>query len=174
MRGRLLLAVVAGAAVALSGCGTVLNLAGDDPYIYGGVQKDLAFIQTPRTEPLSGGCGKGGAAFVGLVLADVSLSAIADTLTLPLAVYLRQNERPEPGETGYTGGRGNPGGAAGPPTPGGPNPLGWGDGEGWAPGRKTKRPAEQDRAEAPSKEARPTTPPIIVPPPLSPEQSSGL
>src|SRR5918911_112307 len=68
MRGRLLLAVVAGTAVTLSGCGTILNLAGDDPDIYGGVQKDLAFTQTPRTSPLSGGCGKGGWGFVGLVL----------------------------------------------------------------------------------------------------------
>jgi uncharacterized protein YceK len=81
------------AAVSLGGCGTICNFAHGDPDIYGGVQKDVEIIQTPRT---AGGGGvsynKGSPIFAVLVLADTGLSLVADTLTLPLAIYLRQNE----------------------------------------------------------------------------------
>jgi uncharacterized protein YceK len=74
-----------------SGCGTICNFAHSDPEIYGGVQNDVAVIMTPQTGGSSGG-GQGMAIFAGLVVADVCCSAVADTLTLPLAIRLRQNK----------------------------------------------------------------------------------
>jgi uncharacterized protein YceK len=77
------------AAVCQGGCGTILNFAKGDPDIYGGVQKDIQFIQTPRAG--GGGVGVNPSSLVLLVPVDACLSLVADTLTLPLAVYLRQN-----------------------------------------------------------------------------------
>lgn len=71
------------AAVSLCGCGTVFNLVGKDPQAFGGVQKDLDFIDTPNH------LGKAGI----VVYADVPLCFVADTLTLPLVVYLIQHPR---------------------------------------------------------------------------------
>jgi uncharacterized protein YceK len=83
-------AAVFAAAVAalLSGCGTVRNLASGDPDVYGGVQKDLELVQTPPPQGQRGG----GAGLVLLMGAEICCSAVADTLTLPLAVYMRQNK----------------------------------------------------------------------------------
>ena len=82
------------AAVLPAGCGTICNFAHGDPDIYGGVQKDVAFIQTPRQ---TGGGGaslnnQGMVFLAALVCADAGLSLIADTLTLPLAVYMRHED----------------------------------------------------------------------------------
>jgi uncharacterized protein YceK len=144
--------MIAVTAALLSGCGTVCNFAGGDPEVYGGVQKDLAFVQSPRTSPPPVGVNRGGPVFLGLVVADVFLSAVTDTLTLPLAVYLRQNERHEAGATVPTGGSDNPGGPAAGDRPG---PLDWGDGESW----RARRLAQPERLEAPAGGPAPSTPP---------------
>src|SRR5215469_5715497 len=87
---------VAIAAVSLGGCGTILNFATGDPDIYGGVQKDINFMQTPRQNgsvvgsTTGGGKYPGGLVMFGAVGADACLSLIADTLTLPIAVWMRQ------------------------------------------------------------------------------------
>jgi uncharacterized protein YceK len=80
--------VVAVAAVLTSGCGTILNFAGGDPDIYGGTLGDIRFALTPRNG--EGGGSKGGAIFAALLGMDAAVSFAADTLTLPLAVYMRQ------------------------------------------------------------------------------------
>jgi uncharacterized protein YceK len=105
MTRRRTLLFVAAAVSLLGGCGTVLNLASKDPEIYGGPQKDLQFMMTPRnggaTQAVAVWPLPSGSAFAGapawlfpLVLADIPLSIVGDTLTLPLAIYLRQNEYP--------------------------------------------------------------------------------
>jgi hypothetical protein len=49
MRGKkMVLVVLLLAAVGLNGCGTVCNLAGREPEIYGGLGKDFEFASTPR------------------------------------------------------------------------------------------------------------------------------
>ena len=78
-------AVVALAAVSLSGCGTVRNIATGRPEIYGGVAKDLEFAQ--KSHSLGPATGKGGVGFLCLYLADLSLSLVGDTLTLPYILY---------------------------------------------------------------------------------------
>jgi uncharacterized protein YceK len=100
----LLLAAVAALAC---GCGTICNLATGNPDNYGGVQRDLQFAQDVS---VGGGIFKGdGAALSGtggaviaagiLVLygADLSLSFCGDTVTLPLAMYLRQHHEADTG-----------------------------------------------------------------------------
>jgi uncharacterized protein YceK len=73
--------VVALAAVLSNGCGTVANLATGRPEIYGGVAKDLDFAQKPHS--VTPATGKGGVALLCLYVADLSLSLVGDTLTLP-------------------------------------------------------------------------------------------
>ena len=68
-----------------NGCGTIRNLRSGDPDVYGGVKKDVEFIQTP-------GSG-GGPELLVIMAAETGLSLIADTLTLPLVVRMRQNEQ---------------------------------------------------------------------------------
>src|SRR5262249_7527664 len=84
------------AAILLSGCGTVCNFATGDPEIYGGVQKDIAFIMTPpgpdQVPRVNESPGKAAVFYVAVVFADACLSLVADTLTLPLAICLRQND----------------------------------------------------------------------------------
>jgi uncharacterized protein YceK len=84
--------LVALTAVALGGCGTIRNLASGDPDIYGGVQKDVQLIQTPQSVK---GVGVNPMTLALFAPADLCLSLAGDTLTLPLAIYLRQND-PEP------------------------------------------------------------------------------
>jgi uncharacterized protein YceK len=81
---------VALATVAMGGCGTIRNFAGGDPDIYGGVQKDIEFIETPRTA--KGGVGVNTMTLALFVPADLCLSFVADTLTLPVAICMRQND----------------------------------------------------------------------------------
>jgi uncharacterized protein YceK len=102
MRAALLAAAVA---VPSSGCGTVFNLASRSPDNYGGVQRDLKFAADASANGglLSGGdfspggsaegnpaAGLFALAALALYGTDLSLSFVADTLTLPLATYLRQ------------------------------------------------------------------------------------
>jgi uncharacterized protein YceK len=82
--------LVALAGVSASGCGTIRNLASQDPEIYGGVQKDVAVIQTP---PARSGVGISPTTVAMFMPVDLGLSAVGDTLTLPLAIWLRQNDR---------------------------------------------------------------------------------
>ncbi len=107
-------ALAAIAAVSPGGCGTICNFAHGDPDIYGGVQKDVELLQTPRTATGGGvSFNKGGPVFAVLLTGDVALSLVADTLTLPLAIYMRQNEHSSEDEGGLqrTGaiGRNQPG-----------------------------------------------------------------
>jgi uncharacterized protein YceK len=78
------------AAVLLSGvgCGTIANLASGNPEIpYGGVQKDLEWFAKP---PSSWSGGDGHIIFV--LAAELGLSFVADTLTLPVALYIIHRE----------------------------------------------------------------------------------
>jgi uncharacterized protein YceK len=76
------------------GCGTVFNLTSGDPDVYGGIQKDVTYIQTPHNATVSvTGIGRWMGAFpLLLVAADAGLSVVADTVTLPLVILMRQNE----------------------------------------------------------------------------------
>jgi uncharacterized protein YceK len=71
--------------LALAGCGTVCNLAGDSPGTYGGTRKDLDWINEANNHP-----SRGNAAF----WIDLPMSFAADTLTLPLAAFLRDRRAP--------------------------------------------------------------------------------
>ncbi len=105
MKPLLSLLTAAAAAAALTGCGTVCNLAGglkhpdSEPKVYGGVQRDLEVagqlidgsqVQSDESE------GKTGfvvlACAAALCAADPVLSFVGDTLTLPVTVPL-QNKR---------------------------------------------------------------------------------
>jgi uncharacterized protein YceK len=104
--------------LASSGCGTVMNLQeGGDPKfntdkmvtprsIYGGVRLDASILGDGVTEAASGKIsGKEAAAdipFVVLVVVDMPLSALADTLVLPITVsetLRRQSRWTVPGGT---------------------------------------------------------------------------
>jgi uncharacterized protein YceK len=97
--------LTAAVAAPSAGCGTVFNLASGDPDNYGGVQRDIQFANDARANGglLSGADLRATAArgsdqiaagvalcFLALYGADLSLSFIADTATLPLVMYLRQ------------------------------------------------------------------------------------
>jgi uncharacterized protein YceK len=75
----------------LSGCGTVCNLASGNPAVpFGGVQRDFSVLNTSKSTESPG---SGGAAFLFLVLsAELSLSAVGDIVTLPLAVCLHHTD----------------------------------------------------------------------------------
>ncbi len=86
---------VLGASVALwalfaGGCGTLFNVGSGDFIPYGGVARDFAWIAGASTSSTSAtSAGKGGAiALLILLPSEVSLSFVADTLTLPLTLYL--------------------------------------------------------------------------------------
>jgi uncharacterized protein YceK len=82
------------AAFLLGGCGTILNLKSGDPDVYGGVKKDVAYIQTPPADnSATQASGQGGAILVGIIAAEVGLSLIGDTLTLPIVVRMRRNDQ---------------------------------------------------------------------------------
>jgi uncharacterized protein YceK len=95
MRQTLLAVVLVTVAVASSGCGTVCNLFTKDPEVYGGVAFDLKFIASPRDTPLStssGSNGQGAVLLLALIPAELCLSFVGDTLTLPLTIHLRQSD----------------------------------------------------------------------------------
>jgi uncharacterized protein YceK len=92
-------------AVALAGCGTIANVGGGrwrTSKIYGGVLRDVKstedWIADYSAEPKTGimrdvGVGVG----VGLIAIDLPLSAVGDTLTLPITipVALRRPRQPD-------------------------------------------------------------------------------
>jgi uncharacterized protein YceK len=82
-----LLAIVSAGLVA--GCGSICNYASGDPEVYGGPQFDIQCALTPTNNATDG---KGAAILAGLLCADVGLSFVFDTLTLPLTLYLRHRE----------------------------------------------------------------------------------
>ncbi len=80
-----------GAAVLASaaGCGTVMNLASRDPVVpFGGVRKDVEAIQSFRLSTQGGESGQGAVVIAAFAGAELCLSAIGDTLTLPLALWI--------------------------------------------------------------------------------------
>jgi hypothetical protein len=87
-------AAVAAVALLSGGCGTVCNLASGDPQVpFGGVQKDLETLQAPRSgSSRLSGSGKGAVVIVLLLPAELSLSFLGDTVTLPLAVWMRRED----------------------------------------------------------------------------------
>ena len=88
------------AAMACTGCGTVVNLATPmrEGKVYGGVKNDLDFIEhivngsTGDSGLLSSASGAPGAAFAAVFIifpfVDLGLSALGDTLTLPITTWL--------------------------------------------------------------------------------------
>ena len=86
--------------LASSGCGTICNFAGmytdpdNQPTIYGGVTKDLECWDDVLNRPASseqqiGNDPRTGLVLLGLAMADVPVSGIADTLTLPITIYVQ-------------------------------------------------------------------------------------
>jgi hypothetical protein len=97
MRISWIILVAAALAVTSIGCGTLANFGSDQPQPFGGVARDTAFLVTPaKTNFHSGDDGRGAAFFLGIWAADLCLSGVADTLTLPLFVYWeKKREREE-------------------------------------------------------------------------------
>jgi uncharacterized protein YceK len=90
---KVMAAIAAVAAVSLSGCGTIANLCSGDPEVpLGGVQKDLEAFNTPCA--MHAGTGKGAALIVLLLPTELCLSLVADTLTLPLAIFIKRSGYP--------------------------------------------------------------------------------
>jgi hypothetical protein len=82
------------AAMALSGCGTIVNFASGDPTPYGGLQRDVAFL--PQLWK-GGGDGKKAIGILAISGAELASTGVADTVSLPVVVLLnRQDQRPEP------------------------------------------------------------------------------
>ena len=97
--------LIAGVAIAQTGCGTTCNLAGgilhpeSEPRVYGGVIRDVEILDTaisgdPPNSPIIEGNGTGAAvtmaAIVSVAVADPVLSLVADTLTLPVTIPLQE------------------------------------------------------------------------------------
>jgi uncharacterized protein YceK len=79
-------------AAGLSGCGTVVNLATFKPEVYGGVAKDVHFfdrLMFPNGNPPSASGEKGRIGLLAFCVAEMSCSAVGDTLTLPLVLLWR-------------------------------------------------------------------------------------
>jgi uncharacterized protein YceK len=101
---RAALAAIVLTSVAVSGCGTVANLSGrgwDHTQIYGGVRRDVkatedwiadysAMKDTDIRQDVGVGVG------VALVSLDTALSAIGDTLTLPITIPVALFVKPSP------------------------------------------------------------------------------
>jgi hypothetical protein len=94
-----------GVAVCLTGgCGTVCNLAGGlvdadhETRVYGGVLFDLkewdSVVSNPSPKEEQGCDPRLGVIILGLCVADPAVSFVADTITLPITLYVqkRRNE----------------------------------------------------------------------------------
>jgi uncharacterized protein YceK len=68
-------------ALPLSGCGTIRNLSSESPSPYGGVEKCLN--DPVHVNPGANLQGQGVLVLLALLAADLPLSFLADTLTLP-------------------------------------------------------------------------------------------
>jgi uncharacterized protein YceK len=122
-----LAAVVFGA---LSGCGTSLNLDGDSR-IYGGVAQDLQVVQerlgeaaSPNWPGMPGSSTAWNLAVGSLALADVPLSLLADTLTLPYTIPTALDDRKESATSPSPSNPYNPSPPAGQSRPAGVS-MGW-------------------------------------------------
>jgi uncharacterized protein YceK len=81
---------VAALAVLTSGCGTVCNLADDHPQVYGGVHRDIEFLATPGIMNVDG---RGAAVLLCLWAADLCVSGVADTMTIPVLYFSERRAR---------------------------------------------------------------------------------
>lgn len=71
------------------GCGTVVNLASDNPTVYGGVRRDLETASTLKI-PIEGKSQSdaiGAAVILGVCVGELLVTATADTLTAPYLAY---------------------------------------------------------------------------------------
>jgi uncharacterized protein YceK len=84
MTGRRITVLLSVCTLVVSGCGTIANLQTGKPDFYGGVQKDVEFLETPRPQPAGIGISNLGAL---VLFVDLPLSVVGDTLTMPLAIY---------------------------------------------------------------------------------------
>ena len=102
MRASPAVALVAIAALLLNACGTVLNFANGESANYGGIQKDLEWMTTTRTEPLlpNGSRGEMALILLACIPAELCLSFFADTITLPLVMFLHHNNKLHDGPSG--------------------------------------------------------------------------
>jgi uncharacterized protein YceK len=79
--------VASALAVSSPGCGTLLNLKSGHPEPFGGVQRDIEFLNTPaegdREFKTNGDYGIFAAVIMGVWGADLCASGICDTLMLP-------------------------------------------------------------------------------------------
>jgi uncharacterized protein YceK len=97
-------AVLAGCAAWLGGCGTISNFKeSSGPNVYGGIRDDA--LAALMTSPLVAVQDSPGAALMvlplhALVLADLPLSAAADTLLLPITLHAGKPRPPFPLDTG--------------------------------------------------------------------------
>ena len=89
------IAALAMIAILSNGCGTICNLKSGDPEVYGGIRKDVDYMMTPPASGNNQASGSGGSAAGILVIltAEMGLSLVADTLTLPLVVRKRHKEQ---------------------------------------------------------------------------------
>jgi hypothetical protein len=101
MKNTLVAALIAVTAVPLSGCGTICNFAGGifhpetEPRVYGGVQRDVEVIEKMASAgSLNVRAGSHDPrellAWIVLLGADPTVSFVADTLTLPITIYVEK------------------------------------------------------------------------------------
>jgi uncharacterized protein YceK len=126
--------VVVASALTLAGCGTVDNMCFENPqtnqvpmHVYGGIEADVKFL----TEDEGGRANQATDPLKIVYLADLPLSLVADTITLPVTLPMayvekeshRSNPFPKvPPQTGGPGVIPNPPPAQGPPNSGADNP----------------------------------------------------
>jgi uncharacterized protein YceK len=99
------IAALAMTAILSNGCGTICNLKSDDPEVYGGIRKDVEYMRTPPDSGNNQASGSGGDAtgILVILMAEVGLSLVADTLTLPLVVRKRHKEHASESEANPAG-----------------------------------------------------------------------
>jgi hypothetical protein len=95
---RVALVALAGSAIVLSGCGTVCNIASDNPRPFGGIERDFAVLEKATSDkPLfsgggNAGDGRGEALFAALIVAfgaaEICATGVGDVATFPY-FYLR-------------------------------------------------------------------------------------
>ncbi len=107
---RLTWSVLVASALAVSsmGCGTLLNLKSGHPEPFGGVQRDIEFLNTPaegdREFKTNGDYGVLAAVIMGVWGADLCASGICDTLMLPFLARLDEKKDRQDREKAERGG----------------------------------------------------------------------
>jgi hypothetical protein len=69
-----------------TGCGTVANLKSGDPTVYGGIDKDVVFMEKYSQKAVPG---KGQIVVLGCWFADLCLTGVTDTLTIPAVLCMQ-------------------------------------------------------------------------------------